>query len=67
MMKVKLECKVAKTTSLLTAGLLISFVPSIVIATLGTSSPAFRINAAFRLSEAFVQFNSVLTPVLYFY
>ena len=67
MMKVKLECKVAKTTSFLTAGLLISFVPSIVIATLGTSSPAFRMNAAFRLSKAFVQFNSVLTPVLYFY
>ena len=66
MMKVKLECKVAKTTSLLTAGLLISFFPSIVIATLGTSSPAFRMNAAFLLSEAFVQFNSVLTPVLYF-
>ena len=52
MMKVKIECKVAETTSLLTAGLLISFVPSIVIATLGTSSPAFRMNAAFRLSKA---------------
>ena len=67
MMKAKLESKVAKTTGLLTAGLLISFVPSIVITTSGTFLPAFSMNSAFRLSEVFVQLNSVLTPVLYFY
>ena len=67
MMKAKLESKVAKTTGLITAGLLISFVPSIVIATLGHFSPAFRTNSASRLSEVFVQFNSALSPILYFY
>ena len=67
MMKAKLESKVAKTTGLLTAGLLISFVPSIVITTSGTFLPAFSMNSAFRLSEVFVQLNSILTPVLYFY
>ena len=67
MMKAKLESKVAKTTGLLTAGLLISFVPSIVIATSGNFLPAFSMNSAFRLSEVFVQLNSVLTPVLYCY
>ena len=67
MMKAKLESKVAKTTGLLTAGLMVSFVPSIVIATLGNFFPAFRMNSAFRLSEVFVQLNSILTPVLYFY
>ena len=67
MMKAKLESKVAKTTGLLTAGLLISFVPSIVITTSGNFLPAFSMNSAFRLSEVFVQLNSVLTPVLYFY
>ncbi|XP_022801120.1 trace amine-associated receptor 7c-like [Stylophora pistillata] len=67
MIKAKLESKVAKTTRLLTAGLLISFVPSIVIATLGNFFPVFRMNSTFRLSEVFVQFNSILTPVLYFY
>ena len=67
MMKAKLESKVAKTTGLLTAGLMVSFVPSIVIATLGNFFPTFRMNSAFRLSEVFVQLNSILTPVLYFY
>ena len=67
MMKAKLESKVAKTTGLLTAGLLISFVPSIVITTSGNFLPAFSMNSAFRLSEVFVQLNSILTPVLYFY
>ena len=67
LMKAKLESKVAKTTGLLTAWLISSFVPSVGIAMLGNFFPVFRMNSAFRLAETLVQFNSLLNPVLYSY
>ena len=67
LMTAKLEYKVAKTTGLLTAGLISSFVPTVSIVMLGTFFPVFRMNSAFRLAETLVQFNSLLNPILYSY
>ena len=68
MMKAEVQSKVAKTTAMLTAALIISFIPSVVIPMLGNISSVFRTNSAFpRLMEAMVHLNSLVTPILYCY
>ena len=49
-MKVKMEFKVAKTTGLLTAAIISSFIPIFAFATLGNLVPLFRKNAFMRLA-----------------
>ena len=67
MMKAKMQSKLGKTTALLTAALIFSFVPAIAIALLAKISPVFGTNSAFRLTEALVQLNSLVSPILYCY
>lgn len=62
LIKVKLESKVAKTTCLLTVGVNLSFLPGIGVIILPNTSSAF-----FRLEEALVQLNSLVSPVFYCY
>ena len=67
LMQAKLESKVAKTTGMLTAALIFSFLPLIGLGTLGKISSAFGTNSSFRLAEAVALLNSLASPILYFY
>ncbi|XP_078348516.1 alpha-2Da adrenergic receptor-like [Oculina patagonica] len=66
--KAKVETKVAKKTGLITATMIFSFVPVIIIVGfLGEPFPVFRTNKAFRLPETLIQLNSLANPLIYFY
>ena len=67
LMQAKLESKVARTTGMLTAALIFSFLPLIGLGTLGKVSSAFGTNSSFRLAEAVALLNSLVSPILYFY
>ena len=67
LMQAKLESKVARTTGMLTATLIFSFLPLIGLGTLGKVSSAFGTNSSFRLAEAVGLLNSLASPILYFY
>ena len=67
LMKAKLESKVAKTTGLLTAGVISSTFPIFLFAILGNSMPLFRSNAAIRFTQIVTQLNSLFNPMLYCY
>ena len=63
----KLEKKVAKMTALVTAVLIISFLPVIVVVVLGGLFPVLRKRWAYRLAELLMQFNSIANPLIYCY
>ena len=65
--KAKTESKVAKTTGLLTAVVLSSFIPIFIFGKLGKYVPVFRTNAAIRFTETVMQLNSLFNPLLYCY
>ena len=67
LVEAKLENKVAITTGLITAALFISFLPPIVVSTLGNFFPTFRKNWAFRSAETLMQLTSVVNPCIYCY
>ena len=67
LVKAKQEIKVAKTTGLITASLILSFVAAIVIGALPDVFPVLRTNKAFLLAETLVQLNSLVNPLIYFY
>ena len=67
LMQAKLESKVARTTAMLTAALIFSFLPLIGLGTLGKVFSAFGTNSSFRLAEAVALLNSLASPILYFY
>ena len=67
LIKAKLESKVAKTTGLLTAAIISSFVPLIVTGILRTVIPVFRTNIAIRFTQRLMQSISLFNPLLYCY
>ena len=67
LIKAKLESKIARTTALLTGALICSFLPVIGITPLRNVYPVFATNSLFRLVEALVQLNSLVSPILYSY
>ena len=67
LIKAKLESKIAWTTALLTGALICSFLPAIGVTLLGNVYPVFATNSLFRLVEALVQLNSLVSPILYSY
>ena len=67
LVKAKQEIKVAKTTGLISAALIFSFVPVIVIGALPDVFPVLRTNKAFLVAETLVQLNSLANPLIYFY
>ena len=67
LMKAKLESKVAKTTGLLTAALISSFIPICLFAILGNVVPLLHTNAAIRFTQLVTQLNSLFNPLLYCY
>ena len=68
LMKAKLqESKVAKTTGLLTAAVISSFIPIFVFGILGHFLPVFRTNEPIRLTQMGTQLNSLFNPLFYCY
>ena len=63
----KLESKVAKTTGLLTAVVIFSFLPIPAVVTLGNVFLVFRTNVALRFTWAATQSSSFLNPLFYCY
>ena len=67
LLKAKLESKVAKTTGLLSAMVISSFIPIFVFAVLGNVIPVFRTNEALRCTQILTQLASLVNPLLYCY
>jgi len=67
LVKRKLETKVARTTGLLTAAFISSFIPIFVFGILGNVVPFFLTNAATRFTQILAQFNSLFNPLFYCY
>ena len=67
LVKVKLESKVAKTTGLLTAALMLTFLPIFGFEILANFFPVFRTNVAIRFTDTVTQLNSLFNPLLYCY
>ena len=65
--KTRLESKVAKTTAMITVAIVLSFVPFISTAILVNIFPAFRTYPVYRFAETVVQFNSLVSPIMYSY
>ena len=67
LMKAKMEAKVAKTTGLLTAAVISSFIPIFAFAILVKVVPIFDEIATHRFTQTLVQLNSLINPLLYCY
>ena len=67
LVKVKLESKVAKTTGLLTAAVMFTFIPVFVFEILGNFFPVFRTRTAIRFTASVTKLNSLFNPLLYCY
>ena len=67
LIKRKQETKVARTTGLLTAAFISSFIPIFLFVILGNAVPVFRTNAALRFAQVLAQLNSMFNPLLYCY
>ena len=63
----KLENRVAKTTALVTAALILSFVPVVSLALLGRVFPVLREMSAVRVGETLMFSNSLVNPLIYCY
>ena len=61
----KLEKSIAKATGTVTAVLLVSYVPSIIVLLLGDAVPVLRTSSYFRWSELLIQMNSFFNPIVY--
>ena len=67
LMKAKLESKVAKTTGLLTAVVIFSFIPILIVVVLRNVVPVLRTNAVLQSTLRITQLISLLNPLLYCY
>ena len=67
LVKARLATEVAKMTGILTAVVLTSFAPSLVVVIFGGSYPALRRSSYFRWSMMLAQLNSLFNPLLYCY
>ena len=65
--KAKQELKVVKTTGLITAALILSFVPVFVVGGLADVFPVLRTSNAFLVADTLIQLNSLGNPLIYFY
>ena len=65
LIKAKLEAKIAKTAAILTGALVFSFLPGVVMFSLGEVFPILHTSTSFLLWETLIQLNSLLNPLLY--
>ena len=61
----KLEKSIAKATGTVTAALLVSYVPSVIVLFFGDAVPFLRTSSYFRWSELLIQMNSFFNPIVY--
>ena len=61
----RMEKSIAKATGTVTAALLVSYVPSIIVLFLGDAVPFLRTSSYFRWSELLIQMNSFFNPIVY--
>ena len=61
----RMEKSIAKATGTVTAALLVSYVPSIIVLFLGDAVPFLRTSSYFRWSELLIQMNSLFNPIVY--
>ena len=67
LVKAKLESRVAKTTFLLTAAVMLSFFPAMVFSILGQAFPFLHTRLVIRSWELLIKVNSLVNPLLYCY
>ncbi|CAH3029737.1 unnamed protein product, partial [Porites evermanni] len=67
LMTMKIDNRVAKTTALVTAALILSFVPVVSVAFLAEVFPILHKMSSWRIAEALVLSNSVVNPLIYCY
>lgn len=65
LIKAKLEAKIAKTAAMLTGALVFSFLPAVVLFSLGEVFPVLHTSTSFLLWETLIQLNSLVNPLLY--
>ena len=61
----RMDRTIAKATSTVTAALLVSYVPSIIVLFLGDAVPFLRTSSYFRWSQLLIQMNSLFNPIVY--
>ena len=61
----RMERTIAKATGTVTAALLVSYVPSIIVLFFGDAVPFLRTSSYFRWSELLIQTNSLFNPIVY--
>lgn len=61
----RMEKSIAKATGTVTAALLVSYVPSIIVLFLGDAVPFLRTSSHFLWSELLIQVNSFFNPIVY--
>ena len=65
LIQAKLENRIAMTTALVTIALILSFVPHVIVGTLGRVYPVLRTRFAWRISDSFLYLNSLVNPLIY--
>ena len=61
----RMDRTIAKATGTVTAALLVSYVPSIIVLFFGDAVPFLRTSSYFRWSELLIQMNSLFNPIVY--
>ena len=61
----RMDRTITKATGTVTAALLVSYVPSIIVLFLGDAVPFLRTSSYFRWSELLIQMNSFFNPIVY--
>ena len=61
----RMDRTIAKATGTVTAALLVSYVPSIIILFFGDAVPFLRTSSYFRWSQLLIQMNSLFNPIVY--
>ena len=61
----RMDRTIAKATSTVTAALLVSYVPSIIVLFFGDAVPFLRTSSYFRWSQLLIQMNSLFNPIVY--
>ena len=61
----RMDRTIAKATSTVTAAVLVSYVPSIIVLFFGDAVPFLRTSSYFRWSQLLIQMNSLFNPIVY--
>ena len=65
LIQAKLDNRIPMTTALVPIALILSFVPHVIVGTLGRVYPVLRTRFAWRISDSFLYLNSLVNPLIY--